>query len=66
MTIPEARKAELNRRLEVLAQWAVARAQGDHDEDTTLTMLKRRVEQIEDGVNRAGWRAAAENLKPIP
>ena len=53
-----ARKAELNRRLLVLAEWAVKRANGDHDEDTTMTMLKKRILEIEDGVNRAGWREA--------
>lgn len=54
-----ARKEELNRRLLVLAEWAVKRATGDHDEATTMTMLKKRVLEIEDGVNRAGWRAAS-------
>jgi len=53
-----ARKAELNRRLLVLAEWAVKRATGDHDGDTTLTMLKKRIDEIESGVNRAGWREA--------
>ena len=55
-----ARMEELNRRLRVLSEWALNRTTGGHDTETTITMLRRRVEEIEDGVNRAGWRATTK------
>lgn len=63
-----ARAAELERRLKTLATWATARAMGNHDTETTLTMLEKRVGEIAHGVNRAGWRALDEyhaNFPPV-
>lgn len=56
--IDRARKDELNRRLLVLALWSATRAHGEFDTETTLTMLKKKVIDLEDGMKRAGWSAA--------
>jgi len=56
--IDRARKDELNRRLLVLASWSATRAHGEFDTETTLTMLKKKVIDLEDGMKRAGWSAA--------
>lgn len=62
--VMDARKLRLNEVLHTLGDWCHARAAGDHNEMTTLTLLSRRISEIESSVNRAGWRAAAEYNKP--
>jgi hypothetical protein len=57
--IARARKERLNQGLLTLSSWAASRAAGDHDEDTTLSMLKRKVAELHDAVDRAGWLAEA-------
>jgi hypothetical protein len=59
-TISEARRTRLKQALVALAKWASARAEGDHDTETTITMLKRRASEIQDQVDRAGWAASTE------
>lgn len=54
------RDAKLNEALTSFGNWCLSRAAGDHDQYTTLTMLKRRATDIENSVNKAGWRAANE------
>lgn len=39
-------KAELNRRLCVLASWLQSRVAGEHNANTTLTMLERKTKEI--------------------
>lgn len=60
LAVSKARKEKLNECLLNLSKWAESRAAGTHDADTTLTMLKKRVQEIETQVNRAGWRATVE------
>ena len=60
--INEARKLRLRQALKALANWAEARSDGNHNTETTLTMLERRVSEIKDQVDRAGW--VASNSKP--
>jgi hypothetical protein len=55
-----ARKERLNQGLLTLSSWAAGRAAGDHDEDTTLSMLKRKVAELHDAVDRAGWLASTK------
>ena len=43
----------LNARLTTLSIWAQDRADGEFNHHTTLTMLKRRVEDIEDAVSKS-------------
>jgi hypothetical protein len=54
-----ARKERLNRGLRTLASWAQSRAMGEHDDETTLTMLERKAAELRDAVNKAGWDAVA-------
>jgi hypothetical protein len=56
-----ARKERLNHGLRVLASWAQSRAMGEHDVETTLTLLERKVANLRAAVNKAGWGTA--NLK---
>jgi hypothetical protein len=60
--IYKARREQLARGLESLAKWAEARASGDHRPETTLSLLKRKVVEIEARSIRAGC-DAANNLR---
>lgn len=46
-------KEYLKKRLKTLAAWCSTRADGDHDTETTLSLLRRKVTQTEDGANKA-------------
>jgi|688.fasta_scaffold01478_38 hypothetical protein len=59
-TYTQARKERLNRGLLTLSSWASSRTIGNHDEDTTLSMLKRKITELCDAVDRAGWGACAK------
>lgn len=59
MSHHEARRQALNDSLRTLAAWAAKRAELNVNTETTLTMLKRKVAEIDDRVTRAGRRAAA-------
>ena len=59
-----ARKERLNRGLRTLASWAQSRAMGEHDDETTLTMLERKVSELRAAVNKAGWDSVAESYSP--
>jgi len=56
-----ARKRMLAEKLKYLSSWCLARVADhtDHDVDTTLTMLSRKVEEIRSETFRAGHRAFA-------
>lgn len=54
MTTPEARKQALDDSLRTLAAWATKRAELNVNTETTLTMLRRKVDEITDRVTRAG------------
>ena len=43
----------LKKRLKTLASWCVTRADGDHDPETTLSLLRCKVAQMEEGANKA-------------
>ena len=58
----EARLARLNTGLLNLAEWCKARAEGEHDQYTTLTMLERKAADLKHRVDKAGWDA----LKDYP
>lgn len=45
-----ARKERLNRGLRTLASWAQSRAMGEHDDETTLTMLERKTAELRAAV----------------
>ncbi len=53
-----ARKIALKHQLAILSDWAQNRANGDFNERTTLTVLKRKLVEIEDKVNKAGYAAS--------
>ena len=60
-------KMTLNSRLTTLSIWAQRRAEGNHDANTTIAMLKRRFEEIEGAVIKSrheayGAYAGAKNL----
>jgi hypothetical protein len=58
--INEAHRERLNQGLLNLAAWCQARAAGDHDAETTMTMLERKAAGIRAKVIQAGWRALYE------
>ncbi len=59
-----ARKERLNRGMLTLASWAQSRAMGEHDDETTLTMLERKTAELRSTVNKAGWDAVAAAHSP--
>ena len=59
-----ARKERLNRGLRTLASWAQSRAMGEHDDETTLTMLERKTMELRAAVNKAGWDSVAASHSP--
>jgi len=58
----EARINRLNNGLKTLASWCHSRAILRHDEQTTMTMLFRKVSDLSLAVDKAGWRAVEEWL----
>jgi|694.fasta_scaffold07534_10 hypothetical protein len=58
--IAEAHRERLNQGLLSLAAWCQARAAGDHDTETTMTMLERKATDVRVKVMKAGWRALDE------
>ena len=59
-----ARKERLNLGLRTLASWAQSRAMGEHDDETTLTMLERKTAELRSAVNKAGWDSVAASHSP--
>lgn len=59
-----ARKERLRQGLLTLASWAQSRANGEHDDETTLTMLERKAAELRSAVNKAGWAAIADRHSP--
>lgn len=54
--IQAAKKQRLNDGLRTIAEWCISRADGDHDTDTTLTMLERKATSLRGLVLKAGWK----------
>ena len=52
-----ARKARLNRDLVIIGNWCIKRAEGNHDQDTTMTMLTKKLIKLQSDINKAGWAA---------
>jgi hypothetical protein len=61
--INETHRERLNQGLLSLAAWCQARAAGDHDTETTMTMLERKAEDVRVKVMKAGWRAINEKYQ---
>jgi hypothetical protein len=57
-SISDARRFRLKQALLALANWSEARAGGNHNTETTMTMLERRVSEIRSQVDGAGWAAS--------
>lgn len=55
-----ARRNRLNEGLRTISEWCAKRAEGNYDDSTTITMLLRKVNELPDQVDKAGWRALAE------
>lgn len=51
----EARSEALKKELRILIDWLQVRANSDHDELTTITMLKRKLDRCEERVKKAGY-----------
>lgn len=51
----EARSEALKKEMSSIADWLRTRIIADHDELTTITMLKRKVERCEERVRIAGY-----------
>jgi hypothetical protein len=43
-----------------LSHWCAKRAEGEHDDDTTMTMLLKKVNELPHQINKAGWMALDE------
>lgn len=52
--------------LEALSSWAKERAAGVHNTKTTMTILRRRILELDAMVLRAGWSAAKVEETPVP
>jgi hypothetical protein len=55
--VREARLARLNTGLLNLSEWCKSRAEGQHDQYTTLTMLEKKATELKHRVDKAGWDA---------
>jgi hypothetical protein len=55
-----ARHARLIEALHNLSHWCAKRAEGEYDDDTTMTMLLKKVNELPHQINRAGWMALDE------
>jgi hypothetical protein len=55
-----ARRNRLNEGLHTLSQWCAKRAEGEYDDDTTMTMLLKKVNELPHQINQAGWMALDE------
>jgi hypothetical protein len=55
-----ARHARLIEALHNLSHWCAKRAEGEHDDDTTMTMLLKKVNELPHQINKAGWMALDE------
>ena len=55
--IADAQRKRLNHGLKTLASWCGSRAMLDHDTETTLTMLERKITELRGKVMKAGWAA---------
>lgn len=53
--IRAAKKQRLNEGLSTLARWCDARVLGDHEDETTLTMLEKKATALRGRVISAGW-----------
>lgn len=51
----EARSAALKKELKILIDWLLIRVNTDHDELTTITILKRKLDRCEERVKKAGY-----------
>jgi len=51
----EARSEALKKELRILIDWLQIRVNTDHDELTTITMLKRKLDRCEERVKQAGY-----------
>lgn len=56
----DARRRRLSADLRALGKWCLSRADGDHNEETTLSMLERRAGNLRRRCMEAGWRAQYE------
>jgi hypothetical protein len=63
-TINQARTERLNAGLTNLAAWCLARAEGQHDTETTLTMMEKKATELRHKVDKAGWEAAKKEEVP--
>ena len=55
--IAQARGQEMDRRMICLSKWAASRAAGDHDPETTVTMLRRKAKEAEEALLRVTQQA---------
>ena len=58
--IAQARRERLWEGLTTLSEWAAKRAGREYNTDTTITMLSRKVQDIIDSVDKAGWQASKQ------
>ena len=56
--ITKARRTALDKELKSLGEWCLERGLNEHDTDTTITMLNRKIAMLKNAVNSAGWKEA--------
>jgi hypothetical protein len=61
----EARSEALKKELKHLIDWLLTRLNNDHDELTTITMLKRKLDRAEERVKKAGYEFLIEQNKQL-
>jgi hypothetical protein len=61
----EARSEALKKELRILIDWLQVRVNSDHDELTTITMLKRKLDRCEERVKKAGYEFLVNENKKL-
>ena len=62
--IKAARHTRLIHGLYSISAWCASRADGEHDDETTMTMLQKKTSDLSHAIDKAGWNAASDFLKP--
>ena len=62
--IKASRHTRLIQGLYSISAWCASRAAGEHDDETTMTMLQKKTSDLSHAIDRAGWNAASDFLKP--
>lgn len=63
--LKEARSEALQKELKILIDWINNRVNSDRDELTTITMLRRKITELEKKVNAAGYQHLTKTTEEL-